>query len=82
MRTANETIARERDEFQARKERKLSELGVQRSPCRSENTVGSPKFVLDTNRRASTSLNKMALDKEHDEHVEEMVQDEEDTVLY
>ena len=81
--TAKETIDREMQEFKVRKEKRLRGLGTLRPPSRSENTVGEPKPPDDTNRRASVSSSSKMMhnDKDHDDR-DEMVHDEEDTVLY
>lgn len=82
IREAKETIDRETQEFKVCKEKRLKELGALRPPSRSENTVGEPKPPEVTNLRASaSSSSKVHNDKDHDDK-DELVHDEEDTVLY
>ena len=109
LRTAEETIDRERRAFKTRKEQRLRELGVTpppRSPSppprpqrkqpdvgpeaepQSENaTVGDPKRPpQDTNSDAAAPAPSKARtdhpDRDHDENGDEMMQDEEDMVIY
>ncbi|KAK0711226.1 pinin/SDK/memA/ protein conserved region-domain-containing protein [Lasiosphaeris hirsuta] len=80
---AKDTVDRERHDFKLRKESRLAELGVVRPPSQPENTVGEPKPPEDTNRRSSaTSLPKVHIEKVEKDDGDEMVHDEEDTVLY
>lgn len=112
VRTAEETIDRERRDFKTRKEQRLRDLGVTpppRSPSppprqqqqqqqqlesepetesRLENaTVGEPKVPpQDANPDAVATTPPKARtdphDKDHDENGDEMMQDEEDIVIY
>ncbi|KAK0630783.1 pinin/SDK/memA/ protein conserved region-domain-containing protein [Bombardia bombarda] len=94
VRTAEETIEREKRDFEMTRQKRLKELGVVVSPRPppvvkqpEETTVGEPKHPEDTNNRGTTAEAsarppKAKNDKDHDENGDEMVQFKEDTVLY
>ncbi|KAK3375243.1 pinin/SDK/memA/ protein conserved region-domain-containing protein [Podospora didyma] len=86
------TVNKEKAEFERGKERRLKELGASlRPPPRSAEVAdGEPRSVDDnTNHRHDTppppppsKARSASSDKDQDENGDEMVQDEEDTVLY
>jgi len=76
---AQESIARETKEFQILKAKRLEELGASRTPKPDVLVGDDPQSAQDTNQvPTSKTLNV----KDHEEAGDELVQDQEDAVLY
>jgi len=83
MQDAEDRIEQEMREFRRRKEQRLRELGVSAPSSPDDDMVGEPTPVKASNPRPSDTPSKASQqERDHEENVDDMVQDKEDTVLY